>query len=360
MNKIFILSPLPPPVHGMSLASKILIDELKSSKEWDCHFFDTSNSPNIESSKKQGKFNLFKIISSLRNFSICLFKMILFRPNIVYIAIPQSFLGFVSYLPYLILSKLILSRVILHFHGANYTSLFSSKVIGFLLIKIVKMTVDNIIVLGYSLKKGLLLYFDDDFISVCENGVNNRLVERRKYNKVGKINLLYFSNLMISKGVLVFLDALIEHKDICDKFNITICGGFDDNCDEILERLNKVDSFVNYRGPLYGLDKSQEFENADVFILPSYNEGQPLSILEAYMHGCCVISTIVGGIGDIFVDKVNGYEIKVGSVESIYDCLINLNKNDLAAFGAYNEILANDIFTEKAFSNRVIEIFNKV
>ena len=45
---------------------------------------------------------------------------------------------------------------------------------------------------------------------------------------------------------------------------------------------------------------------ADVYILPSYNEGLPIGILESMSYYHHIISTTVGGIPELLYDVVNG------------------------------------------------------
>ena len=55
---------------------------------------------------------------------------------------------------------------------------------------------------------------------------------------------------------------------------------------------------------------------ADIFVLPSYNEGLPMAILEAMAHKLPIISTDVGSITDAVQHNKNGLVIKSGDVES--------------------------------------------
>jgi len=59
------------------------------------------------------------------------------------------------------------------------------------------------------------------------------------------------------------------------------------------------------------------YKNADIYILPSYNEGLPMSILEAMTYCLPIISTPVGGIPEAVHDGVNGYLINPGDCKAL-------------------------------------------
>lgn len=67
-----------------------------------------------------------------------------------------------------------------------------------------------------------------------------------------------------------------------------------------------IENIVKYEGWVNGEKKSTLLNMADAFILPSYTEGVPISILEAESYGLPILSTPVGGIPEIVVDERNG------------------------------------------------------
>lgn len=73
-----------------------------------------------------------------------------------------------------------------------------------------------------------------------------------------------------------------------------------------------------------GEKKSQLFNTADAFILPSYHEGVPISILEAESYALPVISTQVGGIPEIVSDSYNGILFKPGDKVAMYEAIVRL------------------------------------
>ena len=66
---------------------------------------------------------------------------------------------------------------------------------------------------------------------------------------------------------------------------------------------------------------------SDAYILPSYKEGLPISVLEAMSYGLPMISTKVGGIPEIIADGVNDYLIIPGDQDAICASIKKLQNN---------------------------------
>jgi len=150
----------------------------------------------------------------------------------------------------------------------------------------------------------------------------------------GKIpNILFLSNYKQDKGVLILLDALVILKDKGYEFNVRIVGSPSNISIEMLEQIivNKnLNEFAKVTGPLYGNDKLLEFQNADLFVFPSYNDAFPLVILEAMQFSLPVISTFEGGIPDIVVDGETGFLVETHNSTLLSDKIaILLNNKEL-------------------------------
>jgi glycosyltransferase involved in cell wall biosynthesis len=71
---------------------------------------------------------------------------------------------------------------------------------------------------------------------------------------------------------------------------------------------------------------AKEYNKADVFVLPSFNEGMSNSLLEALASGLAIVSTDTGGAKDL-IGKENGFIVEKGSPKSIKKALEDIIKN---------------------------------
>ena len=100
-----------------------------------------------------------------------------------------------------------------------------------------------------------------------------------------------------------------------------------------------------FPGWVRGEEKDRLLREADVFFLPSYNEGMPMSVLDAMGYGLPVVTTNVGGIPKIVHVGENGYCCNPGDVhsfsESITCILKDKNKREYAIRESFNIVKLN-------------------
>ncbi|OYU76345.1 MAG: hypothetical protein CFE45_31680, partial [Burkholderiales bacterium PBB5] len=85
-----------------------------------------------------------------------------------------------------------------------------------------------------------------------------------------------------------------------------------------------VAASVQCLGWVAGEPKQQLIAAASAFVLPSYNEGSPVAVLEAMAHGVPVVCTPVGGVPDIVADGQEGLLVPVGDSAALADALLRL------------------------------------
>ncbi len=74
---------------------------------------------------------------------------------------------------------------------------------------------------------------------------------------------------------------------------------------------------MRFAGGAYGEEKLRLLTEAQAFLLPSYTEGLPYSLLEAMAAGAVPVVTPVGAIPDAVEDGVHGVFVPVGDADAI-------------------------------------------
>ena len=90
---------------------------------------------------------------------------------------------------------------------------------------------------------------------------------------------------------------------------------------------NNVSDLVEYIGWTQDKEKAEYFQACDYFILPTYEEGMPMTILEAYSYGKPVISTPVGSIPEILQHNHNGLLFEPGDMPVLKGLITDVINN---------------------------------
>lgn len=364
MKKILLLGPFPvgdKGLNGQTIANQTLYEGL--SEIYKVNRINTLKNLEFTDKADQGKFKIgkfVKIVSTLINEN---FNILFTKYDVIYMTPGQSFWGFMRFTPYMLSSFVKNTPCYIHIHGGNFRKMYDKesklkkKLMSFF---IKRMT--GIIVLGNSLKNMFNGLIEETKIFVCENGVQDEMVateeeiekKMKRIKNSSKRKILYLSNLMKEKGILELLRASEELSE--REFEFNLAGAIEPNIKNIVdEYLKKYPNKIYYHGIVSGQDKKKIFLENDIFILPSWDEGQPISILEAYTTGCYVIAdSNIGGIKDIFQDKINGGKCRAKEYNSLIE---NLNKNKMEI----KPYIKNNYFFSKKYSKdyfvkRIIDI----
>lgn len=119
--------------------------------------------------------------------------------------------------------------------------------------------------------------------------------------------LLFLGRIHPKKGIAELIEAWAiagkASRAIRDDWELQIAGWDDGNHLQQLTRLAEERQLgnVTFPGPLYGQEKQAAYAQCDAFILPSYSEGMPMTVLEAWAHRKPVLMTDACNIPEGFV-----------------------------------------------------------
>lgn len=215
------------------------------------------------------------------------------------------------------LGKLFNKKIILHMHAADFVEYYEQRADKVWVNKIINKC-DKLIVLSNSWREYFLtIGIDNDKIYVLNNIIPFPKIKNKRL-KSDRLNLLFLGEIGKRKGVYDLLDVLYDDINYySDKIFLRIGGNLEEEKIQNYIHKKKLSDFVSFEGWIKGNEKVDILNWEDIFILPSYNEGLPISILESMSYGRPIISTNVGGIPEVVIDKLNGLLVTPGEKKEI-------------------------------------------
>jgi glycosyltransferase involved in cell wall biosynthesis len=186
----------------------------------------------------------------------------------------------------------------------------------------------------------------------------HRRVMESMFPDPGKRIVLSAHRLSPDKGTHVLIDAArsVTRADAGARF--LICG--DGPCRTDLERqvraagLQDVVVFAGFR-----TDLDAWMPNADLFVLPSFNEGLPNVVLEASASRVPAVATAVFGTPEVLHDGVNGFLVPAGDAAALADRITRLLADAALRrrMGAAGRELVREQFTFAAQARQYVDLF---
>lgn len=129
--------------------------------------------------------------------------------------------------------------------------------------------------------------------------------------------VLFLGRLTGAKGVFDLLGAVAAVRDAVPDITLVCAGGGDRAAvARVAEKLGIADA-VKFTGAVGPSGKRALLESAAVFVLPSYRDALPISLLEAMAAGVPVIASPVGAIPEAIVDGVSGFLVAPGDLGTL-------------------------------------------
>jgi len=225
----------------------------------------------------------------------------------------------------IILLKIFNIPIIIHLHGGGYHKFFenSPKIIQNYIKWIFGLTKKTVL-LSYSWKSWYIKTINMNESSVVYNGVKDYLLTEASLLTNRDNEILFLGRLNSSKGVY---DLLSAFKEVVQKIPNAILKLAGDGEVDIIKKYAReigISQNVQFLGWVHETEKRILLNHSKIYILPSYNEGLPMGVLEAMSAGLVVISTNVGGIPEVIQNQKNGLLITPGDIQALQENIINV------------------------------------
>jgi glycosyltransferase involved in cell wall biosynthesis len=333
-KRVLVIGPLPPPYGGIATVIESIVNsELR--RDYSFEMFNRSESlydPGTSSFHR-------KIIKVRRAWN--LFNS-LWSGGYDFIHLHGSTSGFLGDTLVMIVAFVTGSKVLLHLHGTDWERFYGSVSLFRRFYVRIGLAIPKRIVVLYDLWAQNIRKIDPrinvrvirNFVPDCPSPGQERLALLRKDLAIRDDEFVISSIGRVGwrKGSFDIVEAAKQVVGECKDCKILLVGGEENvgEMNQLKEAVdkNKLDQWVKLIGEVDIEDVPLFLGISDVFVLPSYYEGMPMSIIEAMRSGKAIISTKVGAIPDMIESRVSGILINPGSPDEIADSILTL-KGDI-------------------------------
>src|SRR3954465_5289192 len=217
-------------------------------------------------------------------------------------------------------TKLAGGRALLHLHAAQIVQFHASMgPAGRMLLRWMFRSADHCVVLGEVWRRWVAETFDvrPNRISVVYNGVPATAAKPRTVPDDGRFRLLFVGTLLERKGVKDLLQASAAPSLRARDIELTMAGGGPVEQYRALAQQLGIADRVRFTGWVSQDAARSLMVNADALILPAYDEGLPLVILEALASATPVICTPIGSIPEVLADDETALFVTPGDINAI-------------------------------------------
>ena len=253
-------------------------------------------------------------------------------------------------------------KVIVHMHGAEFIQFYEglndkkkNRIFHFL------NESDKVVALSDIWKRMLEETIHIDNCISINNGIDTeKLVEAKSEPKKYQNSFLFLGRLGKRKGAYDLVDAVeIVAKR---KKDILLYMAGDGEIEEIrrLVAEKKLENNIKVVGWIAGDAKIDLMKKVSTIVLPSYNEGLPMTILEGMAAGKVIISTTAGAIPEV-VKKENGIIIAPGDINALSEALISvMENNDIDTVANNNIDKIDKEFSMRRMHEKFAELYGEL
>lgn len=333
MKRVLVVGPVPPPEGGVA---SVLLDIVHSDLA-DSYQFDLF--PRQPSLPEELKTSLGRNIYRFKRFAHFLGKLLRNHYYLVHIHSPDS--AFRGTVIFSALAKLAGTPVLLHQHGTDWESFYpeASAFRKFYTRAGLRMPT-RVLVLYELWKREIEKIVPNSHVQVLRNLAHDippsseadvKAIKRQWEIADDDFLVVTVGSVGWRKGSYDIVRSAPRIAEQDPKIKLVLVG-YEEKAGEFeeTERLRHelgVEDTVILTGEAPRSAVPHFLAAADAFLLPSYSEGMPISIIEAMRSGLAIVSTPIAGIPEMITNEESGLLIPVGAPDDIASAVIRL-KND--------------------------------
>ena len=362
-KSILMVASTPPPYGGGEIINEVLVQGLRLKGSFHIIHLDAGDS---RGNTNRGKIDFVNVGKGLLDLLQLIRLVLVDKPDIVYIPIAKDFMPFFRDSLHITLASLLGATVVCHLHG-GYFELNSGNGLREAFVNFVLKRIDTLVVLGENIKQKLEKRLPVKEFAVLYNGIEPVIqVESQKHSKQDeRFHVLFIGNLRESKGLFDILKAASLVLRETDQIDFWFAGEWPSaqKKNHVLDMIGQyeIEEHVKFWGLITGEEKTEFYGRGDVFVLPTYYDGQPIVLLEAMSAGLPIISTDIGSIAETVADNQNGFIIPTGSPDEIAKKILLFHRDNVlrTAMSNMSRKIYEDKFTKEVFLTNAHRVFSE-
>ena len=282
---------------------------------------------------KAGYFGIQNVLLALAMAARFLFFLIKINPDIIHIGTAHAG-SFLKHSVMVLLGRLVGKKVIIMLH-CGYKALLPESGLWRRYVLFILRRCNGVAVISreWLVLKALLPNCSIEYIPNALNLKPFLDLPLSRFEGRRAVNLLYLGHIGRDKGTFDLIEAVrMICQTIQKPFHLDLLGDtlFTDEYQQAQNQIaeNGLEKFIYLGKPEFGEQKLARLEHADIYVLPSYSEGMPISIIEALASAVPVVATNVGGIPDMIDTGENGLLVSPRNPEDLARALVQVISDD--------------------------------
>lgn len=177
--------------------------------------------------------------------------------------------------------------------------------------------------------------------------------------------VLFIGELLERKGVVTLLDALDQLDGRGIDYELRIIGdnrpGLDPDKDLMVAEITRRGRAAAMTGPLDRSEVYRHLSEADLYVFPTWTEGQPFTVIEALSAGVPIVASDIQAISAMLDDGDNGRLVDAHDAGAFADAMAELLEDPelRTRISAANRARALERFDRSVFSARIAELYRR-
>jgi glycosyltransferase involved in cell wall biosynthesis len=172
---------------------------------------------------------------------------------------------------------------------------------------------------------------------------------------------LLIARLLKDKGIVEYVEAARKVKSKYKNVDFFLVGPVDHSLNRIKYeyiKKNHDDKIINYLG--FQKNVKNYIGQSHVFVLPSYHEGLPRSVLEAMAMGRPIITTDVAGCKETVINNENGFLIPCKSIDLLAEKMIWFinNSDSIFEMGQKSRLIVEKKFSSEKINDKFVKLLS--